>query len=222
MLIVYAFKMKRQTFITIPWKLERAPPPFERNEIKYPEALVRHFLKEFTKPGDRVFDPFAGLGTTLFVAEELRRVPFGVEYDPKRHEWVAGQLQNWTNLVRGDTAKMRAMGFPRMDFSMTSPPYMPKHHKWNPLFAGNPAKAGYGTYLKRMRFIYGQLAQLMKRGAYVVVQADNLQGPVYTPLVRDLSLAIEPVLRFEAEIIVAWHGGKPDHPHTHCLLFRNI
>ena len=67
-----------EPFVTLPYALEREAPPFEGNDIKYPESLVRHFLGRCTKPGDKVFDPFAGLGTTLFVAEEMRRVPFGI------------------------------------------------------------------------------------------------------------------------------------------------
>ena len=86
-----------QQFIALPYGLEREAPPFEGNDIKYPEALVRHFLKQSTSPGDKVFDPFAGLGTTLFVAEEMRRIPFGVEHDARRHGWVAGQLTRWPN-----------------------------------------------------------------------------------------------------------------------------
>ena len=80
-----------QQFITLPYALEREAPPFEGNDIKYPEALVRLFLKKLTKPGNRVFDPFAGLGTTLFVAEEMRRIPFGIERDERRYRsgWPA-------------------------------------------------------------------------------------------------------------------------------------
>jgi hypothetical protein len=107
-----------------------------------------------------------------------------------------------------------------MDFSMTSPPYMPHNHKWNPLYAGNPAHAGYDKYLRRMEHIFGQLAQIMKRNATVVVQVDNLYGKTYTPLVRDISSAVSNVLRLQNEIIVAWKGGKPDYPHTHCLVFK--
>jgi hypothetical protein len=213
--------MLHQTFITLPYALERDAPPFETNEIKSPESLTRYFLKKFTSRGDKVFDPFAGLGTSLFVTEDMGRIPFGIEADPQRHQWVAGQMEHWTNLVHGDSARLQSMGFPKMDFSFTSPPYMPIHHQWNPLFAGNPAKAGYKNYLKRMEYIYGQLAGLMKRGAYVVVQADNLPGRTYTPLVRDLSLAISKSLRPEAEIIVAWKNPKPDYLHTHCLVFKN-
>ena len=111
-----------QQFITLPYALEREPPPFEGNDIKYPEVLVRYFLQEFTKPGDKVFDPFTGLGTTLFVAEEMRRIPFGIEHNARRHQWVAGQLKNWPNLKYGDSAKLSSYRLPRMDFSMTSPP----------------------------------------------------------------------------------------------------
>lgn len=210
-----------KNFITIPYILERDPPPFEDNYIKYPEGMARHFIREFTKPGDKILDPFSGLGTTLFVAEEMKRIPFGVEYDPKRHQWVAGQMENWMHLVNGDSAKIAAMGFPKMDFCMTSPPYMPCHHKWNPLFAGNPAKAGYDKYLKQMGLIFAQVSKLMKRNAYIVVQADNLPGPPrYTPLVHDLAAVISKSFRPENEIIVAFEGGKKEYRHTHCLVFK--
>ncbi len=206
----------------MPWKLEREPPPFDTNEIKYPESLVRYFLEKYTTAGDRVFDPFTGLGTTLFTAEEMKCIPYGIEYDRRRYEWVAGQLTNWTNLIHGDSAKMLHYGLPKMDFSMTSPPYMPKHHKWNPLFDGDPAKAGYDVYLTQITHIYRQLARLMKKNAYVIVQADNLAGRVYTPLVWDIGHAVGKVMKLEAEIIVAWKNAKEGYPHTHCLLFKNV
>lgn len=213
-------RLTAQQFVTLAYALEREPPPFEGNDIKYPETLVRHFLKEFTKPGDKVFDPFAGLGTTLFVAEEMRRIPFGVEHDARRHQWVAGQLEHWPNHVHGDSAELASYGFPKMDFCMTSPPFMPRHHKWNPLCAGNPANAGYDRYLGRMARVYRQLARIMKRNARIVVQADNVPGKTFTPLVRDLSTTIGEVLRLEAEIVVAWEGGRDDYRHTHCLVFK--
>lgn len=212
--------MTAPTLLTIPFKLERNPPPFEGNDIKYPEELVRHFLKHYTKKGDKILDPFAGLGTTLFVAEEMGRIPYGIEADERKFEWSAGQLQHWQNVICADSADMDKFALPRMDFCMTSPPYMPKHHKWNPLFAGDPKKAGYNTYLRRMKTIFQKIAMQMKKNAYVVVQADNLHGRVYTPLVRDLSLVIEPSLKLEDEIIVKWDNPKPDYPFTQCLVFK--
>lgn len=212
--------MKHKNLITLPWKIEAAPPPFGSDEDKYPESLVRYFLKKYTKTGDKIFDPFMGLGTTAFVAEEMGRVPYGIESDPQRHEWSAGQLENWQNLICGDSGKLNTYGFPKMDFSITSPPYMPIHHKWNPLYGGDPAKAGYPTYLKRMTHIFKQLRSIMKKNSMLVVQVDNIEGRQYTPLVRDISLAVSKSFRPEAEIIVTWENPKPHYTHTHALIFK--
>lgn len=210
-----------KNFITLPYKLERDPPPFETNEIKTPESLPRYFIKEFTRPGQTVFDPFAGLGTTLFVAESLKRIPYGIEADPRRHAWVAGQMDNWMNLICADSARAATLGLPRMDFSLTAPPFMAITHKWNPLYGGDPAKDGYDSYLKRMRHIYKQVNKIMKRKARIVVQVDNIPGRRFTPLIRDLSNALSKELTLENEITVAWRGGRDDYRHTTCLVFRN-
>ena len=210
-------------FITLPYRLERAAPRFEGNAIKYPESLVRHFLKRYTKAGDTVFDPFAGLGTTLFVAEELKRVPYGVEADRRRFEWVAGQLRHWQNLRHGDAGQLARLHLPPMDFCMASPPFMCEDEQWNPLYAGDPAKAGYDKYLKRLRVIYRGVAAQMKPGATVVVQVDNLPGPkghAYTPLVHDVAGALAQELQLQDEVIVAWTGAPKQYTHTHCLVFR--
>lgn len=210
-----------KNFITLPYKLERDPPPFETNEIKTPESLPRYFIKEFTRPGQTVFDPFAGLGSTLFVAESLKRIPYGIEADPRRHAWVAGQMDNWMNLICADSARAATLGLPRMDFSLTAPPFMAITHKWNPLYGGDPAKDGYDSYLKRMRHIYKQVNKIMKRKARIVVQVDNIPGRRFTPLIRDLSNALSKELTLENEITVAWRGGRDDYRHTTCLVFRN-
>lgn len=48
-------------------------------------ATMRDILIEYTLPGDRVADPFAGGGTTLVAAAQLGRVPFGAECDPEAY-----------------------------------------------------------------------------------------------------------------------------------------
>ena len=207
--------------ITIPWKLERPTPPFEGDDIRYPESLVRHFLKKHTKAGDKVFDPFAGLGTTLFVAEEMNRVPYGIEADLKRYEWVAGQLTHWQHLAFGDSATLLPkLDVPKFDFCMTSPPYMPRHHKWNPLFAGNPRHAGYDKYLARMAVIFARLKPLLKKNATLVVQADNLtHGKIFTPLIRDIGAAVGKSFTQTDEITVLWKNPKAGYDHTTALVF---
>ena len=209
------------SFITIPYKIERVAPPFEGNDIKSPESLVRHFVGKYSRAGAKVFDPFAGLGTTLFVAEEMKRTPFGIEADPQRHEWVAGQLTHWTHLCHADSARMASLRLPKMDFCYTSPPFMSVTQKWNPLRAGNPKYAGYKNYLKRMEHIFAQMPRVMKKGATVVVQVNNIEGKPFTPLVRDIGAAVAKSLQPVGEVIAAFKGGPKDWPHAHCLIFTS-
>jgi modification methylase len=48
----------------------------------FPEQLVDNCILLTTLPGDCVYDPFAGSGTTLAVSERLARVSIGTEIDP--------------------------------------------------------------------------------------------------------------------------------------------
>ena len=215
--------MKDNHFITLPYALEYPEPPFEGNDIAYPASLVRHFIAEYTKKGDKVLDPFAGLGTTMFVAEEMGRVPYGVEAERERFEWTAGQMQHWQNLHHEDSARIALIGLPKMDFCMTSPPFMPIDHDWNPLYSGNPAYKGYGAYMVRLKYIFGEIAKIMKKGAPVIVQVDHIRGRrAFTPLVHDMAAAIAASLRLTDEKIIRWENSPADYPYTHCLVFKKV
>jgi len=211
-------------FITLPYGTHKTGlPSFEpaEGDIRYPQSLVRYFLEQHTAPGDRVFDPFAGLGTTMFVAESMKRIPYGIEFEVDRHEWVAGQMENWRNLIRGDSHSIKRYDLPKMDFSITSPPFMHAFEKWNPLCRGNPYETGYKKYLGHLRRIYGGIKKVMKKDSLIVLQIDNLEHRRgYTPLVRDIGTTLSNILEPIGETIIAWDGGPAEYRHTQCLLFR--
>lgn len=214
-------RMTQNKMITLPWVLERPAPPFEGNDIKFPEELVRHVLKKYTNEGDKIFDPFAGLGTTMFIAEEMKRTPFGFETEEQKYQWVAGQMQNWTHLIHDDIAQIEKYSLPKMDLILTSPPYMPRHHKYNPLYGGNPKYNGYNKYLKRMAYIFSKLAIVLKKSAPLIVQVDNLQhGKIFTPLIHDMVHCISNDFIQTDEIIVKWDNPKKDYPFTTLLIFK--
>ncbi len=48
-----------------------------------PIALLLRIILSSSNKGDMVFDPFAGTGTTLVVAKQLKRKSIGVEIDPQ-------------------------------------------------------------------------------------------------------------------------------------------
>lgn len=47
-----------------------------------PSAMVADAIRDASMPGDIVFDPFLGSGTTLIAAERTRRVCYGIEIEP--------------------------------------------------------------------------------------------------------------------------------------------
>lgn len=209
--------------ITLPWKLERNPPPFEGNDIKSPESLYRYIYETYTKKGDKVFDPFAGLGTSLFVAEEMDRIPFGIETDVQKFEWVAGQLENWTHIVHDDAFNTHKYDLPKMDLITTCPPYMEGHTKWNPLYGGDPKYDGYDKYQKRIGTIFKKCAPLMKRSTKIVIQLDNICGKKhFTPLIHDVAKTLSKDFKQIDETIVKWKNPKPDYPFTTLLIFKKV
>ncbi len=196
------------------------PVEFQADDVRYPDSLVAYFLERWTRPGDVVFDPFAGFGTTLLVAEALDRVPLGLEYDYARAAYIRTQLRQPDALIQGDARHLASYDLPSFDFSMTSPPYMQRGDPTDPLTAYTERGRGYSAYLDDMRDIYAQMVSLLKPDARVVLEVANLKGPKgVTPLAWDLAGAVGAVLRFEGEIVVGWDRYGYGYDHSYCLVF---
>lgn len=60
----------------------------KEHSAAFPAALPEWFLKLFTKEGDTVLDPFAGSGTTLIVAQKMKRNSIGIEILPEYYEMM--------------------------------------------------------------------------------------------------------------------------------------
>ncbi len=60
----------------------------------FPRPLPAWFIKLFTLPGDTVLDPFAGSGTTLFAACEMRRKAIGIEIVPEYVKAIEAKLKH--------------------------------------------------------------------------------------------------------------------------------
>ena len=65
----------------------------------FPESLPEWFIKLFTEEGDTVLDPFMGSGTTLRVAERLRRNSIGIDIGPEYYEMVKKEIKECEYLL---------------------------------------------------------------------------------------------------------------------------
>jgi DNA modification methylase len=59
-----------------------------------PIALLLRIILSSTQIGDTVFDPFAGTGTTLVTALQLKRKSVGIEIDPKNVKMIKNRLED--------------------------------------------------------------------------------------------------------------------------------
>lgn len=79
----------------------------KNHSAAFPRALPEWFIKLLTDEGDLVLDPFAGSGTTLEVAKELRRNAVGIEILPEYCEIAAEQLEDKQMALLQKRAKYR-------------------------------------------------------------------------------------------------------------------
>lgn len=59
----------------------------------YPKSVVAEIIKLLSREGDIVLDPFAGSGTTLIVAQELKRHYIGIEINPDYYKYILERLE---------------------------------------------------------------------------------------------------------------------------------
>ena len=82
----------------------------KNHSAAFPESLPEWFIKLFTKENDVVLDPFLGSGTTVFVANRMKRQSIGIDISPEYIKMVKNQLQPVTYLLMEDKVKYEKLG----------------------------------------------------------------------------------------------------------------
>lgn len=72
----------------------RLPSGERAHKQQAPIHLLLRILLSSSNPGDLVFDPFAGTGTTLVVAQQLQRKAIGIEIDDLNYELISSRLEH--------------------------------------------------------------------------------------------------------------------------------
>ncbi|HKI53406.1 MAG TPA: DNA methyltransferase [Anaerolineales bacterium] len=196
------------------------PEEFNNDHIRFSDSVVEFFLKEFTKEGDIVFEPFAGYGTTLLIAELMERIACGIEYTKRKAEYIRGLLKHPDHIIHGDSRRLLDYELPPFDLCLTSPPYTNKVDDENPFTDYTERVYEYSSYLKDIKHIFAQVAQKMKPSAHVVIEISNLKRErEVTTLAWDVAREVSQILHFNGEIVLCWDKNSYGYCHSYCLVF---
>ena len=83
-----------------------------------PVALVADAMRDCSRRGDIVLDPFMGSGTTILAAERVGRRAYGIEIDPL---YVDAAIRRWQTFTKRD-AILRATGETFDEVTLPAPP----------------------------------------------------------------------------------------------------
>ncbi|WP_229688153.1 TRM11 family SAM-dependent methyltransferase [Micromonospora yangpuensis] len=118
----------------------RYVPQSVRHPARMLPAIAAHAVHAYTRPGDLVFDPMCGIGTTVVEAIHAGRDGLGVEYESRwsdiadlniAHAHRQGATGRGS-VIRGDATRLAALVpavlAERVALVVTSPPYGPTVH----------------------------------------------------------------------------------------------
>ena len=77
------------------WNIKK-PQKNDLHPTMKPVELVERAIRNSSRPGDIVLDPFGGSGTTLIAAEKSGRIGWLIELDPKYVDVIVRRWQDWT------------------------------------------------------------------------------------------------------------------------------
>ena len=87
------------------WQIKK-PAKNDLHPTMKPVELVERCIRNSSKPGQTVLDPFGGSGTTLIAAEKTGRKARLMELDPKYCDVIVRRWQDWT----GQSATLESTG----------------------------------------------------------------------------------------------------------------
>lgn len=174
----------------------RYVPQTSSHPSKMLPHLAAHAITSYTAPGDLVFDPMCGSGTTLVEAIHLGRHAIGIDIEPRFTTLAAANIAlaatqgatGTAKVLTGDATALLdlvpASVVGRVSLVLTSPPYgrgthglvqttstgvRKRNHHYGDRESGNLAYAGWTRLLDGFATILTASRQLLRPGGTVVI-----------------------------------------------------
>ena len=222
----------------------------ELHPATFSPTMISDFISFFTKSGDKVLDPFAGIGSTLVACKRTKRIGYGIELNKKYFEIILKRVPEFKkNVFNDDCRNIDKIKLPTIDFSISSPPYWDVLNRSTDKFESERKSKGldvsysdslldlgniddYDLFLKEVCSVYEKMYDILKDGAYLVIIVKNVKkGGKMSPLAWDMAriLSKKYVLKDEKIWIQDKIGLSPyGYPnswasnilHHYCIILR--
>jgi DNA modification methylase len=211
----------------------------------FPAEIPRRLIKLFSLHGERVLDPFAGIGTTAAVALELDRSAVAVEQNADYLKRIradcsqiesAGELQ----LIHGDARKLPVLDSHSIGLAITSPPYWNKaDYGDKPTNLGNIAS--YRDFIDALQPAFDECYRVLAPGRKLCVVTANVNqhtdhGLLTFPLAADITMLLRKIGFVLINELIwskdgtggrwgSWGAQRPifgSYPYPPNFLFKNV
>lgn len=215
-----------------------------------PPELCADLIKIFTKKGQTILDPLAGVGGSLLGAALCGREAIGIELNNK---WIdiykevckLEKLKEFKILVGDANERLREIKENSIDFVITDVPYwiMDKLKQTRSKNANRESKLTNFNdkelqtkqeWLSEMKDIFAKVLPVLKNNGYMAVFIGDLyREKEYHFLSAELAQAISQIYGFTLKSDIIWHDDSkmlhiygypfayiPSLIHQHILIFR--
>lgn len=136
---------------------------------------MRPFVRTFSRPGDTVFDPFCGFGTTLLAAALEGRRGLGMEIEAERAMLARERLARHgiRDPVVAGALPQSAIPEP-IALCLTNIPYFGCRWPADPDAGQLYAASDFGTYLEGLRDVFHAVREALPEGGYCIAMAENV------------------------------------------------
>lgn len=215
-----------------------------------PPQLCMDLIRTFTKSGQIVLDPLAGVGGSLLGAAICNRRAIGIEIN---HKWVdiykevckIENLEEFPVFIGDANVKLKEIQKESIDFMVTDVPYwiMDQLKKTRSAAAGRKSKLTKFNdvelqtkeeWLAEMKSIFLNALPTVKKNGYIAVFiGDMYRGKEYHFLSAELAREISSIEGYTLKSDIIWHDDSkmlhiygypyayiPSLIHQHILIFR--
>jgi hypothetical protein len=211
----------------------RARDPMGGRDCGWVEQMLP-FVRQFSQPGDTVFDPFAGFGTTLLAARLEGRLASGCEVDAGRIDLIRErlarhELAHGTTLLHGSCDALEDAALPPFDLCLTNVPYFGCRWTGAPSASQLYDSQSYAQHLDGLRNVFHRVRAGLREGGACIAMVENIRlGDRVLPLAFDLARILGSLFIMEEERVLVYphddekneSDARTDRRHEYALVFR--